>query len=139
MSCTFDSSNKARKFLAILNELFLTRRIYAESRDLKPPRAHLLGWTGGEPAPNAYLVGYADDEYVYLLLETATRAVNEVIREQRDCLDLEKNELLSALAREGLIDPGKDGKHISVKTIQAGEKRVICLPRRVLGHDEGEG
>jgi hypothetical protein len=127
------------KFMAILNELFLTSRIYAESKDYqgaKPPKDNFLGWTAGDPAKNAYLVGYADETYIYLLPETAMRAVNEAIRAQGDYLALGKNELLAALAREELIEVGKDGKHTRFKWIQGGSKRVIYLPRRVLGHDE---
>lgn len=128
------------KFLAVLNELFLTSRIYVESKDfqgVKPPRGNLLGWLGDEPASkNAFLAGYADDEFVYLLPETMMKAVNEAIRLQGDYLSLGKNELLAALAREGLIEAGKEGKPTRVKWIQGGSRRVIYLPRRVLGHDE---
>lgn len=134
-----EGERPTRKFLAILNELFLTSRIYAESKDFqgaKPPRDHLLGWTGAEPAKNAYPVGYADEEFIYLLPETAIRAVNEAVRAQGDYLALGKNEMLAALAREELIEVGKDGKHTRFKWIQGGSKRVIYLPRRVLGHDE---
>jgi hypothetical protein len=129
------------KFLAILNELFLTSRIFAESKDFqsaKPPRDHLLGWTGGDPAKNAYLVGYSDDTIIYLLPEKAYEAVNSVIRAQGQFLALGPREMLTALAREELIETGKDGKHTQVRWIQGGAKRVICLPRKVLGHDKVE-
>lgn len=129
------------KFMAVLNELFLTSRIYAESASFqgaKPPRENLLGWEGNEPARNAFLVGYANESIIYLLPETALRAVNEAVRAQGDYISLGKNDLLSALAREGFIEAGKDGKHTQVKWLQGGSKRVICLPRRVLGHDEVE-
>ena len=130
------------KFLAILTELFLTRRIFAESaassallEGAKPPRGNLLGWKDNQ-TDNAYLVGYADETMVYLLPDQAYKAVNEVIRSQGDYLALGKNEMLAALAREELIEAGKDGKPTRFKWIQGGSKRVIYLPRRVLGHDE---
>lgn len=80
-----------------------------------------------------FLVGYADEVFIYLLPETARAQgdyleVNEAIRAQGD--------YLAALAREELIEVGKDGKHTRFKWIQGGSKRVIYLPRRVLGHDE---
>jgi hypothetical protein len=131
----------ALKFLNVLNELFLTSRIFAESKDFqsaKPPRDHLLGWTGGDPAKNAYLVGYSDDTIIYLLPEKAYEAVNSVIRAQGQFLALGPREMLTALAREELIETGKDGKHTQVRWIQGGAKRVICLPRKVLGHDKVE-
>jgi hypothetical protein len=129
------------KFLAVLNELFLTSRIYAESKEFqgtKPPREHLLGWQGNEPAHNAYLVGYADDNMVYLLPDTALRAVNEAIRAQGDFLSLGRNELWAALAREGIIAPGAGGRTTRVLKIQGGYRRVICLPLENLIEEEGE-
>jgi hypothetical protein len=129
------------KFLAILNELFLTSKIYAESREFqggKPPKENLLGWQGNEPAHNAYLVGYADDAMVYLLPDTALRAVNEAIRAQGDFLSLGRNELWAALAREGIIAPGAGGRTTRVIKIQGGYRRVICLPLENLIEEEGE-
>ena len=83
-------------------------------------------------------MGYADEKMIYLLPETVYRAVSEAIRAQGDYLALGKNELLAALAREGVIEPGRDGKNTQAKWIQGGSKRVIYLPRKVLGHDEVE-
>jgi len=130
------------KFLEVLNELFLTSKIYAEHRDYqggKPPQEALLGWQGLDPAHNAYLVGYADEEMVYLLAETAYRAVAEAVRGQGDYLGFGKNEMLKALAREGLIEPDKNGENTRNKYIQGGSKRVIWLPRKHLGHDQAGG
>lgn len=128
------------KFLAVLNELFLTSRIYAESKDyqgVKPPREAQLGWLGSDPAAkNAYMVGYATETMLYLLPETIYKAVAEAIRAQGGFLALGKNEMLSALAREGLIEPGKNGLNVQSKRIQGAPKWVMCLPRKVLGHDE---
>jgi hypothetical protein len=36
----------------------------------------------------------------------------------------------------GLIVPDKSGENTQNKWIQGGSKRVICLPRKNLGHDE---
>jgi hypothetical protein len=130
------------KFLAVLNELFLSSRIYVEHKDFqggKPPQDHLLGWEGSEPAKNAWRVGYADEMMVYLLPDQTYKAVSEVARAQGEFLPLGPREILRALAREELIEPDKDGKPTRVKWLQGGSKRVICLPRRVLGHDETAG
>jgi hypothetical protein len=128
------------KFLAVLRELFLQGRIYAESATVAgapPPRD--FGWDGIEPAHNAELVGWSDGEMLYLMPETALRVVHEAIRRQGDFLSLGRNDMLAALAREGFIEPGKDSQHgrnTHVKKIQGSAKRVICLPVNKLNHDE---
>ena len=119
------------KFLSILTELFLTSRVYAESKDQigwPPPAKTALGWEGTEPAKNAFLVGWADEDILYLLPETALRVVNEAIRAQGDFLSLGRNELWAALAREGIIAPGMGGRTTRTVIIQGGIRRVICLP-----------
>jgi len=130
------------KFLAVLNELFLTSRIYAESKDFqgtKPPRESLLGWQGNDPARNSYLVGYADETTIYLLPNKVMGVVSEELSKQREILPLGKNEMLRALAREGLIVPTQNGENTQSVRIQGGKKRVICLPRHNLGHVEELG
>jgi hypothetical protein len=134
-----EGERPALKFVSVLRELLITGRVYAKdasSRDMAPPGAAALGWAGTEPVHNAFLVGYADEDMLYLLPETAFRAVSEAVRAQGDYLSLGKNEMLTALAREGFIEPGKDGKNTRVKWIQGGLKRVIFLPHRMLAHDE---
>ncbi len=119
------------KFLSILTELFLTSRVYAEAKKqigLYPPHKETLGWEGTEPAKNAFLIGWADEDMLYLLPETALRVVSEAIRAQGDFLSLGRNELWAALAREGIIAPGGEGRTTRLVRIQGGIKRVICLP-----------
>ncbi|MFI5329941.1 MAG: DUF927 domain-containing protein, partial [Desulfobaccales bacterium] len=99
------------KFLNILRESFLTSRVYAESKTSKgmppPEKKEFLGWEEYKKASeNAFLVGYADENMVYLLPETALRVVSDAIRAQGDFLSLGRTELWAALAREGIIAPG---------------------------------
>ncbi|MFI5329625.1 MAG: DUF927 domain-containing protein [Desulfobaccales bacterium] len=125
------------KFLSILAELFLTSRVYAESKNssgVPPPDKRSLGWEGSEPAKNAFLVGWADEDMLYLLPETALRVVSEAIRAQGDFLSLGRNELWAALAREGITAPGAGGRTTRSVRIQGGVKRVICLPLSNLIH-----
>ena len=128
------------KFMAVLHELFLQGRIYAESASMAgapPPRG--FGWDDMQPAHNAELVGWFDGETktLYLMPETALRVVNEAIRRQGDFLALGRNEMLAALAREGFIVPGKD-KSTRLKWIQGTARRVIFMPLSKLGHEGGE-
>ncbi len=130
------------KFMAVLQELFLQGRIYAESSTTPgyaPPRG--FGWDDIQPAYNAELVGWVDGEMLYLMPETALRVVHEAIRRQGDFLALGRNDMLAALAREGFIMPGKDsqkGRNTHIKKIQGSAKRVICLPINKLSHEEDE-
>ncbi|TSA06539.1 MAG: DUF927 domain-containing protein, partial [Deltaproteobacteria bacterium] len=128
------------KFLAVLQELFLQGRIYVESASIAgiPPQGgESLGWEGTEPARNAEFVGWADENSLYLMPETALRVVNEAIRRQGDFLSLGRNDLLAALAREGFIEPAKD-KSTRLKWIQGTARRVIFMPLSKLGHEGGE-
>jgi hypothetical protein len=128
------------KFLAVLRELFYQGQIYAESDATAggPPQARAaLGWQGTEPARNAEFVGWADEDTLYLMPETALRVVNEAIRRQGDFLALGRNDMLAALAREGFIEPGKN-KSTRLKWIQGTARRVIFMPLSKLGHEGGE-
>ena len=128
------------KFLAVLRELFCQGQIYAESDATAggPPQARAaLGWQGPEPARNAEFVGWADEDTLYLMPETALRVVNEAIRRQGDFLALGRNDMLAALAREGFIEPGKN-KTTRLKWIQGTARRVIFMPLSKLGHEGGE-
>jgi len=128
------------KFLAILRELLFTGRVYAESDGIaggSPPDKESLGWHGYEPVHNAFKVGWANDEYIYLLPETAYRVISEAVRAQGSYLSLGQNDMFKALSREELIKPGKD-RPTRVVRIQGGNKRVICLPLRNLSPPESE-
>jgi len=124
------------KFLAVLHELFLQGKIYAKSTTGGPPPRG-FGWDSTDLANNAEFVGWTDGEILYLMPETALRVVHESIRRQGDFLALGRNDMLSALAREGFIEPDKKkGKNTQVKWIEGGSKRVIFLPVAKLRHDE---
>jgi len=127
------------KFLAILRELFYQKRIYVESTTLAgvpPPAKEELGWEGTEPAKNAELVGWADNGALYLMPEMTFKVVNETIHRQGDYFSLGKNDLLAALARDGFIEPSKDGENTKFKWIQGTSKRIICLPLAKIFRDE---
>lgn len=126
------------KFLAILRELFYQGRVYVESTTMAgapPPAREVLGWNRTEPANNAELIGWADDDTLFLMTEMSVKVVHESIIRQGDFLSLGKNDLLAALAREGIIEPGK-GENTKFKWIQGTSKRVICLPLKNLFHCE---
>ncbi len=132
------------KFMATLRELFYQGKIYAESANTlgsPPPRTREeLGWRGGgglEPARNAELVGWADENYLYLIPEATIGVIRDTIRRRNDYLSSGKNELLEALARDGFIEPAKE-ENTRLKWIQGGTKRVIFLPLEKLACEGAE-
>ena len=136
-SSIIEGQRPTLKFLAVLRELFYTGRIFVQSSTVvagAPPRG--LGWDDIEPAHNAKLIGWTDGEMLYLMSETALEVVHEAVSRQGDFLALGRNDMLAALAREGFILPGKDGRNTHVKNIQGLARRVICLPVKKLKHDE---
>lgn len=127
------------KFLAVLQELFLSGRAYVQSAAMTgapPTRSGELGWVGADPARNSELIGWADDVNLYLMPETVFRMVHETVARQGSFLALGKNELLSALTRERLIEPGGKGENTRVKWLNGSSKRVICMPLKNLFPDE---
>jgi Domain of unknown function (DUF927)/RepB DNA-primase from phage plasmid len=127
------------KFISVLRELFRQGRIYAEGANVPgaPYHGRELGWDGSEPARNAEFIGWANEDTLYLMPEATLRVVHEALRRQGDFLALGRNDMLSALARDGFIVPGKDGNTL-VKKIQGTSKRVVCLPFKKLTYDEVE-
>jgi hypothetical protein len=127
------------KFLAILQELFLSGRAYVQSATVAgapPPRSGELGWVGGDPVRNSEMIGWGDGDNLYLMPETAFRLVHEAVARQGNFLPLGKNELLATLAREGLIEPGGKGENTRVKWLNGSSKRVIYMPLKNLFPDE---
>jgi hypothetical protein len=126
------------KFLAVLQELFLAGRIYVQSASMAgapPQRKDELGWVGTDPARNSELVGWAGDDKLYLMPEMTFKTVHETVSRQGGFLTLGKNEMLAALARERIIEPGKD-ENTKVKKIIGRSQRVIVLPFTSLFFDD---
>ena len=81
------------------------------------------------------MIGWADDERLYLIPEMTYRVVAETVSRQGDFLALGKNAMLSALTLDGFIEPPKEG-NVRVKSIHGASKRVIVLPQVNLFRDE---
>jgi len=127
------------KFLHILRELFIQKRIYVLGTDgQRPPEWSALGWQeNGELTTHSELVGWTGDGYLYLMPESTFGVVQKAIRDQRGYLGVGKNELLKALAKEGFIQPNANGENTRGKWIQGNSKRVIYFPLAKLFHGEG--
>jgi hypothetical protein len=117
------------RFLNVLRELLVQGRVYIRNMAGQcPENWRELGWQDyDETAPGAEFIGWADDGVLYLMPDAAFRAVQETIRKQDEYLGLGKNSLLEALAKEGFIEPARNGENTQVKKIFGRSKRVICL------------
>lgn len=122
------------KFLNVLRELFIQKRVYLQGIDGNCPQDwESLGWQAyDEPAPNGEFIGWADNDYLYLMPETTFKAIQRTIREQGGFLGVGKNELFKNLSREGFIEPDKNGENTRVKEICGRSRRVIFMAQNGL-------
>jgi len=129
------------KFINILRELFIQKRIHVLGTDGQcPPEWSALGWRQyGELTPQSELVGWIGDGFLYLMPESTFGVVQKALRDQQGYLGVGKNELLKALAKEGFIQPNANGENTRGKWIQGNSKRVIYLPFGQLFQEENEG
>ncbi len=132
------------RFLNILRELFVQRRVYVKSAaGGTPENWEELGWrVPGETDPGAEFLGWSEDGFLYLMPETAYRVVQEALRRQNNYLGVGKNALFRALAEEGLLEPAADGENTRQKKIGGQNQRVLFLRHEALsltGNGFGSG
>ena len=75
----------------------------------------------------ANFIGYEDDEFYCLNSDLAHRAVYQLCKSQGESFTIKKNELIKALAYEGLLDSDK-GKNVkSVNVCGKGSMKLLCI------------
>ena len=126
----------SRRFINILKDLFAQKRAYLrdKSSNLEPDDYEIWGWerkhtSEGDVAvlaPGAELLGWIDEDYLYLLSEVSYRVVARFAREQGEPLTLTKKTLHMHLRREGVLVP-VDGQNIPSKKMAGATHRVIQL------------
>jgi hypothetical protein len=121
------------KFLNILRELFIQKRVYVRGTDGKcPPEWENLGWQAyDEPAPYGEHIGWIGEGYLYLMPESTFRTVQKTIREQGGFLGIGKNELLKTLGRDEIIEPDEKGENTRFKWISGKSYRVIFVTTKI--------
>ena len=79
----------------------------------------------------ANFIGYEDDEFYCLNSDLAHRAVYQLCKSQGESFTIKKNELIKALAYEGLLDSdkGKNVKSVNVCGFCRGEFWVRNSPQ----------
>ena len=75
----------------------------------------------------ANFIGYEDEEFYCLNSDLAHRAVYQLCKSQGESFTIKKNELIKALAYEGLLDSDK-GKNVkSVNVCGKGSMKLLCI------------
>jgi hypothetical protein len=108
-------------FLTVLNELLSTGRKYTER----------IGGSADTYANTANMLGYEDEDILYLYPETVMNAIAEFFRNRDECFPVSKVRLLNDLARADLIIHQGAGNTI-VKKIAGKNSRVIALKKSAL-------
>lgn len=76
------------------------------------------------------MAGYCDQNYYYLMAETAYGAVVHFYREQDRFFPFSRQALFKQLRDEGMIEIGRDGKATKVKRTPDGKtQRLLWIPR----------
>ena len=78
------------------------------------------------PEPGAELLGWYDDNYLYLLPEASYHLVARYLREEGRHFPVRETTLRKYLAEEGYLDRGEDHEHIT-STVRAGQKVYRAL------------
>ncbi len=118
------------KFLQVLRELLVQKRVYLkDTRGGCPEHWEDLGWKHQDAPGLAEFIGWADEARLYLMPDSAYRAVYRAIKDQGGYLSPGKNTLLKALAEEGIIEPARDGETTRFKKIGGKSHRVIFMPK----------
>ena len=120
-----EEDRPSRRFLRVLFALVTQGSVLLERRD---------GQDGGHDGP---LVGWADEEALYLQPEAAFQAVARSCRETGDPFPIRGERLRRDFAKEGLSECDA-GRTTKVVRIDGGNRRVIMLRREAVDSVLGE-
>lgn len=148
-------SRPAHRFLDILSELFAKKTVYLSGKKGdEPPDPELFGWewhdhwtSDGpdrrlEPARTAHRVGWADDDWLYLLPQESYRAAVHFLSDSDQLLAASERALHADLADLNLIETRTDdeGSRRTVPVlIQGRQQRVLKLRRAALDERNSSG
>ena len=96
-------------------------RVWLEKRDGE-------GKVGGD-AVGAELLGWYDDDYVYILAGAAYNRVARFLRDEGRHFPVKKRTLRKHLADEGYLMRGQDGRYTDVVLIDNKTQRVLRIHR----------
>ena len=138
-------ANPAEQFCETLAELLAKRAVFCCGRHGgEPPDCERLGWearlvsdkeTGQEresfPARGASQVGWADEDWLYLLPKEAFRAVAQFLQPSGQTLGASEESLHRALEEAGLIEvrQNKELRRTVVVLLDGAQRRVLKFRR----------
>ena len=120
----------AERFLSVLSSLMASEAVYLDSKDM--PRHP------EDPKPAGDMIGWGDDDYLYLLPDPTRRSVVKMLRESGDHFPHSPHSLYRALEKRGALVRGTEGKSLSQVKIQSKKRRVIRIPRAALEATDDE-
>jgi hypothetical protein len=126
-SKALQEAQPVRMFLTVLSELLDTKKKYVER----------IGGSADTYANTANMLGYEDDDNLYLFPETAMNAIIEFFRNRDDCFPVSKYRLFDDLAKANLIIR-QNGCNTIVKWINGKSARVLALKKSALEITNGK-
>jgi hypothetical protein len=121
-----DGERASRRFLQVLSTLLTQGRALLLPKERKPD----------ENLSRADLVGWYDDESVFLLPEAAYLAVARFCRDSGEAFPVRRDRLLRDLKREGVSEC--ETRHTTTNTRVGGQVRRVLRLRRSALNDAGQ-
>jgi hypothetical protein len=130
-----------RRFINILVEAFAQKQVYVNNLDGQaPPRSEQWGWVkvdianyGGtvagkpQPAPGAELLGWIDEDFLYLLPDAAYRLAFSSLQQAGTML-IPQAALWKRLAQEGYLQH-RPGRYTILKRVERNRRHVLAVSR----------
>ena len=140
-------ADPARHFLSLLAGAIVAGRAYLADSDGQPPgSAETWGWRQGQAAASQHLIGWVDDEQVYLDPQAAYLVAQRAAEDSAQPLSLSSRPLQRQLKDRGLILVGNEREsRFTVRRSLGGvsNRRVLYLTplatRALLGDDSDTG
>ncbi len=113
-----EGERPSRRFLTVLAALLAQGRTILLNKDLRPDT-----YNG-----TAAIVGWQDEEFIYLIADAAFRAVTQFCRDSGELFPVRSGRLLCDLEKEGLSDC-HEGRHTATATLGGQKRRVVKIRR----------
>jgi hypothetical protein len=123
-----EEEKPTRAFLSILTTLLMQKRAILLPKDD----------SGEDLRPELTLIGWQDDEYLYLLPDAAFQAVARFARDAGDPFPIRENRLRQDLVQEGLARADSDHT-TSLARVGGRVRRLICLRKAAISEILGDG
>lgn len=117
------------RFIEVLAALLAQGKIYLDHKDVT---GRIGGGVAGEE-----LIGWYDDQSLYLLGKVAYNRAARFLRDQGEAFPIKESTLRKYLIEEGILRPAQD-KTSDVIRVGNGTRRVLCIDRQRVEEIAGE-